>query len=772
MSRSPYFFRTSPLIVSAAIGLFLLASCSTIIKNYPPRTPFVYKTNINIKGNVRSDSAALLVPKLNGQLDDSMRARSLSKIFWSVMKRPPVYKADNAEKSVTYMKALLRSLGYTRDTIYYDTSVVYDGDKYKTTVNFSVNPGTLILIDSFSYNFKDTNLQKIAVENQKDALVKEGDPFAKATISSEFDRLVELYRTKGYLKFGREEMIGLWDTLNLAILNPSLDPFEQILLLDSIKRSRNEPRANLEIRLKPNADSSKRVKYYVGKIYVYPEYWPDTLGTRKEEVVKGINVIYFKREYRPKIFPENIYFRSGDVYNQKLYIKTVNRFNSLGSWRLVNIEPVPRKNQDTMDYFIKLTPAKQYSFTANIEGSRNSNAISGNLFGIGLTVGLQNRNFAHGANQSTTNFRFGVEAGGNSIRQTQQIAFSQTIYFPRLMPPFKFIPDRFRETGRTILNFNAANTERLALFNQTTVNASWGYELQSPPTVFFLRYPNIEYSFITIRDSLKKLIAANPALANVFTDGLIESAIGGFSETKNNDKWQQVVRLNAELSGIVSSVLRSKFIDSNLYRFLKIDAEIVRKFTYRRSALVGRIFTGIGWEFGSTKDPNKRDHLPFFKEYFGGGPNSMRAWGFRKLGRGTMVENFSEIGSVPDRYGDLMLESNIEWRFPAFVLSGIKVNGALFTDVGNLWYLKKGNATDKEVFKFSKLFNDLAVGVGGGLRVDFGYLILRLDYSYKAKDPTPSKDFQTAHDVQNKWFRYKLRDGDQFQLALSYPFIF
>ena len=39
--------------------------------------------------------------------------------------------------------------------------------------------------------------------------VQQGDPFAKATISAEFDRLVNLYRTKGYLRFGREEMIGL-----------------------------------------------------------------------------------------------------------------------------------------------------------------------------------------------------------------------------------------------------------------------------------------------------------------------------------------------------------------------------------------------------------------------------------------------------------------------------------------------------------------------------------------------------------------------------------
>jgi outer membrane protein assembly factor BamA len=66
----------------------------------------------------------------------------------------------------------------------------------------------------------------------------------------------------------------------------------------------------------------------------------------------------------------------------------------------------------------------------------------------------------------------------------------------------------------------------------------------------------------------------------------------------------------------------------------------------------------------------------------------------------------------------------------------------LFTDVGTIWYLKEAAAPGKpdSVFNISRLWKDLAVGVGGGLRVDFSLFILRLDYSYKAKDPSPSLD--------------------------------
>ncbi|MEO7984482.1 MAG: BamA/TamA family outer membrane protein, partial [Bacteroidota bacterium] len=241
------------------------------------------------------------------------------------------------------------------------------------------------------------------------------------------------------------------------------------------------------------------------------------------------------------------------------------------------------------------------------------------------------------------------------------------------------------------------------------------------------------------------------------------------NDTKN--KMQRVFRANAELSGFPLSLIKDNaFLDSNLYRFLKLDAELIRKLSFKKSALVLRLFTGVGYEFNSTVNSKKKNNLPFFKEYFAGGPNSMRAWGLRKLGRGSSLRPFSGPGSTPERYGDVQLEGNIEYRFPLFKQAGIKVEGALFTDIGNIWFLKKGADTlgSKEIFNFSRLAKDLAVGVGMGLRLDFSFFVIRLDYSYKAKDPSPSP---TNSSLQNKWFGYKLLKGDQFQLGISYPFI-
>jgi outer membrane protein assembly factor BamA len=486
--------------------------------------------------------------------------------------------------------------------------------------------------------------------------------------------------------------------------------------------------------------------------------------------VDGVKVISYTKMFKSKIPPENIYFRRGDLYNQDKYIKTVNKFNSLGAWRLVSIEPLARKNQDTADFTIRLTPAKKYSFTTNLEGSRNQSVVSGNLFGIGVNVGLQNRNFGRAANVATTSIRYGIELSDSSFIQTQQLSVSHTIYFPRLVPRMKWIPKKYKENLRTSFSFNAGNTERKDLFNLTTINGSWGYELQSKNTLFSLRLPNIEYSYLKPRQKLLDLFTSNPSLKNIFTDGLISSIIAGITMNGSKNKTQSIFRANAEMSGLLSGLISGKFLDDNLYRFIKLDAEVIRKMKFRRSALVLRYFTGVGYEFGSTANPLKRNNLPFFKQYFAGGPNSMRAWGLRKLGPGSSVTAFRGTGSIPERYGDVQIEANVEYRFPLVKLFGINVEGALFTDIGNIWFLKKAAnpLVPESVFNFGRLSKDLAVGIGTGFRVDFSFFVIRLDYSYKAKDPSPSP---ANIGLQNKWFGYKLGKGNQFQLGISYPFI-
>ena len=143
----------------------------------------------------------------------------------------------------------------------------------------------------------------------------------------------------------------------------------------------------------------------------------------------------------------------------------------------------------------------------------------------------------------------------------------------------------------------------------------------------------------------------------------------------------------------------------------------------------------------------------------------MRAWALRKLGPGSAIKSFA---LDPERYGDVQLEFNAEYRFPLGKPLGVIVNGALFTDIGNIWFLKKDppDRLPEEVFNFSRLYKDIAIGVGAGLRIDFTFFVIRFDYSYKAKNPSPDNIAG-----QNKWFYGAQLLSGQFQLGVSYPFI-
>ncbi len=766
---SPYIFRTA---FFTGLIIILFSSC-TIVKNYPAGKPFVYKTNINLIGNFPSEERGELLSGLTGQLDDSMRARKVDKLLWSVMKNPPVYDSMNADKSIIFMRALLRSLGYFSDSIYYEHSTRFERpDQYRTTIDFYVRPGRVVRLDSISYTLGDSMLQRITDSSKNSAFIKKGDPFAKVLISAEMERLTELYKNSGYFRFTRDELLGVWDTLDVSLLQPSLDPFEQLEILQRLRARRQNPTANLDIRMR-GPDSASLRTYYNGNITIYPDYVADTLGYDREETMVGnMRVIQHRRKFKSHIFGPNIYLPQDSIYRLRRYVRTINRLNQIGAWGVVTIDQVPRKDQDTVDYVIRLTPKNKYSFTTNLEGSRNASPVSGNLFGVGVNINLQNRNFARAANLASTSLRYGIELGSrgsNQFIQTQQVSFNHSIFFPRFIPGINLIPDNRKDNFRTVFSFNAAYTQRFLLYRLITVNGSWGYEYQRRNLLLTLKLPNIEFSSLTKEDSLNKLMAFNPSLKNIFTDGFIASVISNMTLSGGTVNRPNVLRMNFEESGLLTGLIRNRFLDTQLYRFVKIDAEFAKLFRYRKTSIALRVFAGIGYEFNSTRNEDKRKTLPFFKQYFSGGPNSMRAWALRRLGPGSTVKEFLGVGSTPDRYGDVQLEANAEFRFPIGRPFGIKVNGAVFTDVGNVWFLKKIAGPPEEVFKLSRLGTDIAIGAGAGLRVDFNFLVVRFDYSYKVKDPSPAPINQH---LQNKFFGYRFFQGDQFQLGIGYPFIF
>ncbi len=114
----------------------------------------------------------------------------------------------------------------------------------------------------------------------------------------------------------------------------------------------------------------------------------------------------------------------------------------------------------------------------------------------------------------------------------------------------------------------------------------------------------------------------------------------------------------------------------------------------------------------------------------------MRAWGLRQLGLGSSVlSDTISSNAFRDRFGDMQLEFNAEYRFTIAKLGSFIVGSTLFADIGNVWNIKKDAANPNAEFKLNRLYNDLAIGVGTGLRFDFSLFLIRVDFAYKVKDP-------------------------------------
>ena len=77
---------------------------------------------------------------------------------------------------------------------------------------------------------------------------------------------------------------------------------------------------------------------------------------------------------------------------------------------------------------------------------------------------------------------------------------------------------------------------------------------------------------------------------------------------------------------------------------------------------------GIAVPYGNAKT------IPFEKQYFSGGANSVRGWSVRDLGPGSFAGN----GNLLDQSGDIKLDASIEYRSKLFW----KFQGAVFIDAG------------------------------------------------------------------------------------------
>lgn len=171
------------------------------------------------------------------------------------------------------------------------------------------------------------------------------------------------------------------------------------------------------------------------------------------------------------------------------------------------------------------------------------------------------------------------------------------------------------------------------------------------------------------------------------------------------------------------------------------------------------MIAGVAFPYGNS------EYVPFSRQFFVGGGNSIRAFRARTLGPGSYDPRTQNTSFFIDQAGDIKLEMNLEYRANIYKF----LNAAVFADAGNIWLVNEDES--RIGGKFSKDFaKEIAVGAGVGLRLDFNILLLRLDLAMPLRVPYyPEGERWRLNDINfgNKEWR---KDNLILNIAIGYPF--
>ncbi len=803
------------------IALLFLSGCATstkysgftFVRKYQKNIPFVFKNNIRLTAeDISSDEKVIINSRLNTQLDDSARVKIKDVAFvLHYITKPPVFDTNAIIQSADNMRSSMVNIGYYTPIVNFsfDTVLKKNGAQKRVITNYDVIAGKRTTVDTLAYLFDQEELENLAISTKGNTPLQKNSPVTKSAVQEESNRLVNLFRNNGYYKFTADELRVTGDTSIAALTTVSEDPFEQLRLLAEANQKRDKPSIRLGVQLNNSPDTTKLNKYYINNIYVLPDYKPGDIytdSTLKKHVSKNYITLYHEKLFKFYIPNNNLALKKGEVYRQDDFYKTINNFYKLGVWENPNIDIVEKKDTNLVDLVVKLIPIKKYAFEGNVELSYSANnttsnisgASSGNLLGVAGNISVTDRNLAKEAIRMTNSVRVGVEFNtskrnsSGTLVNSNEVTYSNNILFPKFIFPFSIYNRSSYLTRQSFINTNFSLVNRIDFFNQQIVSFGYGFNFTNNENhIWSFKLLNFDYHRLYNRsDSFNKTLLKYPFLRYSFNTALVMGAGVSYKNAHvnpNNPKIISTLKANFEESGLPYGLLKMRnknsrdgyFFNQYLREFIKGDIEYTYTINHPKSAIAFRAFAGVGIPI-SRNDTT----LPFFKQYFGGGPNSMRGWPVRGIGvGGQALAPYINNALFNDRTGDIQLEGNTEYRFNVAPLfsNAILFKMALFADVGNIWNYKNtkpDGSIDTTQFKFQNLYKQLGVSSGVGFRFDFSYFLIRFDVGFRFKRPDVLENsgwqipaitlqhlFGTGND--NRQWRY---ENFNASIGIDYPF--
>lgn len=709
---------------------------------------------------------------------------------------PPVlYDSTTIPQSRQYMEAYMFHQGYFYARV--TDTTIFNRRKRTATVEYTVHPGINYLVNNVYFNNIEDSVARSIVRNVfKETSLRAGKPYSAGIVEQEKARITKTLRDSGYYYF-----TGSLISFELDTVHKKYEKVKESLINDAadiitLKKEQERPTLDIYIRIKNSEDGKAFHKYAINRITVYPDYVDREDRFDSTMVIKKVNNTTFRyHDYyiREKVLDNHIFLLSNTFYSEEAYDKTITELNQLGvfeSVRVVFFEDTSRKDGvQWLNCAILLSRAKKFDFNAVWEASNGSTYT----LGSGITLSASDKNLAKGANLLTASVNTGVETQLDTNNRFQMLTFSRgvnaSLEFPKFLLPIGREHYSIRNSPRTEIALGANILDRVNFFRLVNLTSRFTYKWKETSTKSWEASPifinDISLPSAFISESFQKRLDTSDFLQKAYRSVFIEGenlawTFNNASKARFYDDYSYV-RLSIEEAGGIIAGLNS--ISSGLTKaysqYVKLDYDLRHFIKQRHATTVFRAYGGIGLPLDTTGT------LPYIKQYFVGGPFSMRGWRVRTLGPGSYTDTLNveqttgKATSLLDRTGDIKIEFNAEYRFDIFKLFAgvLQFNGALFADAGNIWLSKPSQSYPNGEFKLDRLYKDLAVSSGAGIRIDIaGMFLLRGDIGIPVKVPgnlyIPSKSINQGwviNDIQfgNKDWR---RKNMVFNIAIGYPF--
>ena len=630
--------------------------------------------------------------------------------------------------------------------------------KHTASVIYTSNVHKPFTIKDLTYNISDDSLNRIIVSDKNNSIIQAGEDYNLDILKAERVRIDALLKNKGYFYFNPDYLLFKADT---SMVNNAI---------------------TFKLSLKDSVPENAKTVYRINNVFVNQNYSLNEKADSTMDTLMYKNTIFMGTQEDMNIYPKvilnSVYLRKNEIYSRLNHNITLNRLMTMGNFKFVQVK---FSESDTtakgyLDATVLMTPMTKYSFRSELNMIYKSN----NYVGPRVNLSILDRNTFKGAEFLNLSMSGSFET---QLSKVINNSFSYSINpqieltFPRFLVPFNIRPTNSIYVPKTTFSLSYNFLKRVNYFNMGSLQFSYGFKWKNSIRVEHEFNPiSISNTTISNRSTVfNNLLDSIPFLKKSYEEQFVAGANYSFTYSEQmltKKKLQYFVNVNAETAGNLFSLINivngdaptpdnpSKILGAIYSQFAKlsIDGRIYYNLQ-QNEKLAFRVFAGAASSYLNSST------LPYSKQFFSGGPNSIRAFPINSLGPGTYLQttgstSFLQLG------GDIKLESNAEFRFGIYKY----FKGALFVDAGNVWLRKSNAAGVGTPFAFNSFLNELAVGAGAGLRVDLSFFVLRFDLAMPLRKPwLPENERWVMNQINfanSTWRSNNLI----LNIAIGYPF--